>query len=169
MARPFCAEHKASAFRTLKRLGPSLPSQLYREVHNFARETTIREQCFTLLFDLRRANSFSLSLCPPFACECAQAAMRARQTFPLISWSRIRGIIRRERENVGQNTATSLSGESHPAIFARPPQSSLFSPLLRILPLCRIFHVRDILVEVYNSDAVHIRSQFSSIVAAQMK
>lgn len=129
-ARPLCDEHKASAFRTLKRLGPSLPSQLYREVCNFACETTIREQCFTPLFDVgpRRAASFSLSLCSPFACECAQTArMRARQTFPLISWSRTRGIIERERENAGRNKATPLSSESHPAIFAQPP-ALLFLP-----------------------------------------
>lgn len=45
--RGYCAaEHKASAFRTLKRLGLSLPSQLYQEVRNFVCETTIREQCF---------------------------------------------------------------------------------------------------------------------------
>jgi len=122
-ARPLCGEHKASAFRTLKRLGLSLPSQLYREVRNFACETTIREQCFTPLFVVgpRRAGSFSLSLCSPFACECAQTVrMRARQTFPLISWSRTRGI-GKERENVGRNKATPLSGESHPAIFAQPP------------------------------------------------
>lgn len=83
--------------------------------------------------------------------------------------TKTRGIIGRERENAGRNKTTPLSGESHPAIFAHNPPTLQFSLLLRLLPLCQTFHVRDILVEVYNSDMVHIFGQFSSIVAAQMK